>query len=85
LFAGAALQYQKTGSLAFEHMELSGPAAWLIFFAFGIKCAFPLLHTWLVDAYPEATPTGTVFLCSFTTKTAVYALARGFEGTELLI
>jgi len=66
-------------------MELSGPAAWLIFFAFGIKCAFPLLHTWLVDAYPEATPTGTVFLCSFTTKTAVYALARGFEGTELLI
>ena len=85
LLGGAALQYQKTGSLAFEHMELAGPAAWLIFIAFGIKCAFPLLHTWLVDAYPEATPTGTVFLSAFTTKTTVYCLARGFEGTELLI
>jgi multicomponent Na+:H+ antiporter subunit D len=38
-----------------------------------------------VDAYPEATPTGTVFLSSFTTKTAIYALARGFAGTEELI
>lgn len=85
LLAGAAYQYQKTGSLVFDHMELSGMASYLIFFAFGIKCAFPLLHSWLVDGYPEATPTGTVFLASFTTKTAVYALARGFEGTEQLI
>ncbi len=38
-----------------------------------------------MDAYPEATPTGTVFLSSFTTKTAVYALARGFEGTGELV
>ena len=85
LLSGAALHYQETGSLAFNHMELSGWASWLLLLAIGIKCAFPLLHTWLVDAYPEATPTGTVFLSSFTTKTAVYALARGFEGTEELI
>ena len=38
-----------------------------------------------MDAYPEATPTGTVFLAAFTTKVAVYALARAFPGTELLI
>ena len=57
----------------------------LILIAFGIKCAFPLLHNWLQDAYPEATATGTVFLSAFTTKLAVYALARGFAGTELLI
>jgi multicomponent Na+:H+ antiporter subunit D len=43
------------------------------------------LHNWLTDAYPESTPTGTVFLSAFTTKVAVYALARGFPGTELLI
>ena len=85
LLCGAAMHYNDTGSLAFVHMQLSGPASWLLFLAIGIKCAFPLLHTWLVDAYPEATPTGTVFLASFTTKTAVYALARGFEGTEILI
>jgi multicomponent Na+:H+ antiporter subunit D len=85
LLTGAALQYQNTGSLSFKHMELASVSSYLIFIAFGIKCAFPLLHTWVVDSYPEATPTGTVFLCSFTTKTAVYALARGFEGTEQLI
>jgi multicomponent Na+:H+ antiporter subunit D len=47
--------------------------------------AFPLLHNWLQDAYPEASVTGTVFLSAFTTKLAVYALARGFAGTELLV
>jgi len=29
--------------------------------------------------------TGTVFLSAFTTKVAVYALARGYPGTELLV
>ena len=53
--------------------------------ALGLKCGFPLLHMWLTDAYPEATPTGSVFLCMFTTKVAIYALARGFPGAEPLI
>ncbi len=85
LFAGAMVQYYQTGSLAFEFIGLEGISGWLIFLAFGIKCAFPLLHNWLTDAYPEATPTGAVFLSAFTTKVAVYALARGFPGTELLV
>ncbi len=85
LLAGALLHYDQTGSLAFEFIGLEGISGWLIFLAFGIKCAFPLLHNWLTDAYPEATPTGTVFLSVFTTKVAVYALARGFPGTEILI
>ena len=57
----------------------------LIFLAFGVKAAFPFLHNWLQDAYPKGTHTGTVFLSAFTTKMAIYALARGFAGTELLI
>ena len=85
LLSGAILQAQTTGSIAFDKMVLDSPATWLIFLAFGIKCAFPLVHNWLQDAYPEATITGTVFLSVFTTKAAVYALARGFPGTELLI
>ncbi len=85
LLAGAMLHYQKTGSIDFERMQLVGVAEWLLLLAFGIKCAFPLLHTWLVDGYPASTPTGGVFLCSFTTKAAVYALARGFAGAEVLI
>ena len=85
LLAGAAVQVQSTGTLAFEHIGLDAPGGVLIFLAFGIKCAFPLLHNWLQDAYPEATVTGTVVLSAFTTKLAVYALARGFAGTEILI
>ncbi len=85
LLAGAVMHYQQTGSLEFTHIGLSSTAATLIFTAFGIKCAFPLLHSWLTDAYPESTPAGTVFLSAFTTKVAVYALARGFAGTEILI
>ena len=85
LLAGAVVHYQQTGSLAFDFIGLQGIGGWLIFIAFGIKCAFPLLHNWLTDAYPEATPTGAVFLSAFTTKVAVYALARGFPGTELLV
>ena len=85
LLAGALILYGQSGSLRFEHIGLSGAGSMLIFIAFGIKCAFPLLHNWLTDAYPEATPTGTVFLSAFTTKVAVYALARGFAGTEVLV
>ena len=85
LLAGAVLRIRDTGSLAFEFIGLDGLSSWLIFLAIGVKCAFPLLHSWLVDGYPAATPTGTVFLSAFTTKAAVYALARGFAGSEILI
>lgn len=85
LLAGAVVRYQETGTIRFELMELDGVGAWLIFLGFGIKAAFPFLHTWLKDAYPEATAGGTVFLSAFTTKLAIYSLARGFAGTELLI
>ena len=85
LLAGVALYYRDTGSISFELMTLGSPATWLIFIAFGIKAAFPLLHNWLQDSYPAATVTGTVILSAFTTKLAIYALARGFAGTEILI
>ncbi|MCB2216424.1 Na(+)/H(+) antiporter subunit D [Desulfofustis glycolicus] len=85
LLAGLLVHASATGSLAFDYIGLEGSGGWLIFLAFGIKACFPLLHNWLTDAYPEATPTGTVFLSAFTTKVAVYALARSFPGTELLV
>ena len=85
LLLGAVFYFLHTKSLAFEHIGLNEGHHYLIFLSFGIKCAFPLLHNWLIDAYPESTPVGTVFLSAFTTKTAVYALARGFAGEELLI
>ncbi|QLE86628.1 Na(+)/H(+) antiporter subunit D [Shewanella sp. Scap07] len=85
LLVGALFYIAETGSVAFDFIGLEGIAGWLIFIAFGIKCAFPFAHTWLTDAYPEATPTGTVILSAFTTKVAVYALARGYPGTDLLV
>jgi multicomponent Na+:H+ antiporter subunit D len=86
LLSGALMRAHETGSLEFEHIGLDGSlAGWVILIAFGIKAAFPLLHNWLTDAYPEGTATGTVFLSAFTTKVAVYALARGYAGTELLV
>lgn len=85
LLAGLLLHYQDTSSIAFGHLGLVSIGTWMIFLSFGIKCAFPLLHNWLQDAYPAATVTGTVVLSAFTTKMAVYALARGYAGTEILI
>ena len=96
LLSGVILHYCENNSVLFTHFMDLIPgettsfydfpvSAQLIFIAFGMKCAFPLLHNWLQDAYPKATITGTVFLSAFTTKLAVYALARGFHGTEELI
>jgi multicomponent Na+:H+ antiporter subunit D len=85
LLAGTSLYWREVGSLAFGAMELGSLGTWLIFLAFGIKAAFPLLNGWLQDAYPEATILGTVMLSAFTTKLAIYAFARGFAGTEYLI
>lgn len=86
LLSGALLRAHSTGSIAFDHIGLDGSSAGvIILIAFGIKAAFPFFHSWLTDAYPEGTPTGTVFLSSFTTKVAIFALVRSFAGTEALI
>ncbi len=85
LLAGVVMHYRATGSLVFDKIGVDTLGGKLILLAIGIKCAFPLLHNWLQDAYPEATVTGTVLLSAFTTKLAVYALARGYAGTEILI
>ncbi len=62
-----------------------GAGAYLILAGFLLNAAVPPLNAWLTDAYPEATVTGAVFMSAFTTKTAVYVLARAFPGIELLV
>jgi multicomponent Na+:H+ antiporter subunit D len=86
LLAGVILHVRQTGSLEFTNLGgVNDAASLLIFVAMGIKAAFPFLHNWLEDAYPEATVTGTVWLSTFTTKLAIYGLARAFPGEALLI
>lgn len=61
-----------------------GLAAWLIFLGFAVNAAVWPVAAWLPDAYPEASPTGTVLLGTYTTKTAVFAFAFFFAGETLL-
>ncbi|MCA9737854.1 MAG: Na(+)/H(+) antiporter subunit D, partial [Gemmatimonadetes bacterium] len=85
LLAGIIVYAHDTGSIAFDFIGAESLGGKLILLGIGVKAAFPLLHTWLTESYPEGTATGTVFLSAFTTKVAVYTLARGFPGTESLV
>lgn len=84
LLAGILWHFVDSGSLLFNGFDQGGAAS-LILFGFALNAAIPPLHAWLADAYPESTVTGGVFLSAFTTKTAVYVLARGFAGWEILV
>ena len=85
LLGGIAWYASATGSIALQRIGLDAPGAWFIFLGLGTKACFPLMHTWLVDGYPEATPTGAVWLSSFTTKCAVYGFVVLFPGEYALI
>lgn len=86
LLGGIFLRYQQTGNLDFVLIPQSGAgvAEYLILAGFALNAAVFPLHAWLPDAYPEATVTGAVFMCAYTTKTAVYVLARAFPGYDVL-
>jgi multicomponent Na+:H+ antiporter subunit D len=87
LLLGFVLHYQATGDLSFVQLDPhhTSPATWLIMAGLMLNAAVVPLHSWLPDAYSRATITGAVFMCAFTTKTAVYTLARAFAGFEILI
>ena len=90
LMAGIALLFMGGGS------PVVGPLAgipgapyqlWasvLIVLGIGVNIAFIPLHTWLPDAYPRANFVASVFLSVYTTKAAVYLLARAQPGTEFI-
>ncbi len=85
-----ALHHYAFGPMGFEGMSFSlaepgGIAAWLVLIGILINAAAPPFGSWLPDAYPEASESGTVFLSAFTTKTAVYVLMILFAGADLLI
>jgi multicomponent Na+:H+ antiporter subunit D len=73
------------GITVFEVLPAGTTASYLVLAGMVTNAAVPPLHAWLSDAYPEASIYGTVFLSAFTTKSAVYALVRGFPGLELLM
>ena len=88
LLAGIVLHCKAPGhDWSFNQLDVHHPttAIYLIMAGFILNAAVPPLHAWLPDAYGEATFNGSVFMCAFTTKTAVYALCRGFAGMEILV
>ena len=87
LLSGFVLRYQATGSIAFELLDYDTHSlyTWLIMSGLMLNAAVVPLHSWLPDAYSKATIGGAVFMCAFTTKTAVYTLARACAGFDVLI
>ncbi|MGD8345921.1 MAG: Na(+)/H(+) antiporter subunit D [Lysobacterales bacterium] len=74
-----------TGSIEIRPMLADNFDHWMILIGILINAAAPPLSAWLSDAYPESSPTGSVFLSAFTTKTAVLALILLFPGEPVLI
>ena len=79
---GVAVQ---TGSFDVQPMLATNFASWMMLVGILINAAAPPVSAWLADSYPEASPTGSVFLSAFTTKTAVLALILLFPGEGILI
>jgi multicomponent Na+:H+ antiporter subunit D len=74
-----------TGSIQIQPMLATDFSTWMILIGILINAAAPPVSAWLADAYPESSPTGSVFLSAFTTKTAVLALILLFPGEPVLI
>ena len=89
LLAGIILHMQTHATaanpIALGQIGLASLSGRLIFIGFGLNCAWPILHAWLTDTYPESTAGGVVFMATFTTKTAVYVLLRNFSGEHALM
>ncbi|MDJ0747845.1 MAG: Na(+)/H(+) antiporter subunit D [Woeseiaceae bacterium] len=74
-----------TGSIDVQPMLAMNFDTWMILIGILINAAAPPVSAWLSDAYPESSPTGSVFLSAFTTKTAVLALILLFPGEPVLV
>jgi len=87
LLFGIMLRYQAVGDIEFSLLDVRNPElyTWLIMAGFALNAAVVPLHSWLPDAYSEASFNGAVFMCAITSKTAVYTLARSCAGMDILV
>ncbi len=85
LMAGVVATVHTTGSTTLAPLALESIGSYLVLAGILVNVAAPPVSFWAVDAYPEASTTGTVFLSAFTTKTAVFVLWFVFPGLDILV
>ncbi len=68
------------GSLALNNI-----GNYLILCGILVNLAVPPFSSWLSDGYSKCSPIASVFLCIFTTNSALFMLIKLFYGTDLLI
>lgn len=89
ILSGILLHLHQTGSIEFTHMPWGWEAKYLgshlILLGFVINSATTPFHSWLSDTYSEASPSGSIYMTAFTTKTAIFCLITTFSGVPLLM
>ena len=89
ILAGILIHAHQSGSIEFAHMPwgLEGKylGSNLMLLGFIINAATTPFHSWLSDSYSEATPSGSIYMTAFTTKTAIFCLIIAFSGVPLLM
>ena len=89
ILAGILLHAHQSGSIEFAPMpwgwETKYLGSHLMLLGFVINAATTPFHSWLSDTYSEATPSGSIYMTAFTTKTAIFCLITTFSGVPLLM
>ncbi len=89
ILAGVLLHVHHTGSIEFAHMPWGWESRYLgshlMLLGFVINAATTPFHSWLSDTYSEASPSGSIYMTAFTTKTAIFCLITTFSGVSLLM
>jgi multicomponent Na+:H+ antiporter subunit D len=76
LVAGVALHYAAAGTFVYDGSFTGGLPTALALVGVGVNLGVIGLHAWLPETYPVPHVAASVVLAGFTTKVAVYALAR---------
>jgi multicomponent Na+:H+ antiporter subunit D len=83
LAAGIALLFLQGTSPMVGAISGFWPSVFIVI-GIGVNVCMIPLHTWLPDSYPKAHFAASVFLSVYTTKAAVYLLARAQPPTDLV-
>ncbi len=85
LLAGICGLIAESGNISIRVLEADTLYGALFLAGILINAGAPPFSSWIADAYPEASPSGMVFLSVYTTKAAVFALLIFFPGETILV